>query len=100
MRKTIEIRKIVELVNRRNKLSTCNPSVSNPSVRRGWNSLLEEILHQSGCYEGFNYYSKKDLGEVIRPGIRLGEDGLVHPDIKERFRDTDDTRRFYYPPKD
>lgn len=94
-KKTIQITDIVKIVNRRNQLSTCAPS-----VRHGWNSLLEEILHQSGCYEGFNYYSKKNLGEEIRPGIRLGEDGLVHPNIAERFRDTDDSRRFYYPPKD
>ena len=89
-RKTLKIRTIIELVNLRNRESTYDPE-----MRQGWNSLLEAILHDADAYAGFGYYSSEELPEGIRPGIRY--EGK-HPaeDYAERFRDCDDTRRYYY----
>lgn len=82
MRKTTDLAKMIETVNRRNKHSMCSPD-----VRRGWNSLLAEMLHDAGVYEGFGYYEAKDLGDV-EPGIAKDKNGNnVFPD---------DTRIFYF----
>lgn len=94
-RKTVNVKALVEEVNRRNRHSTCAPD-----VRQGWNSLLETVLHLTNNYDGYGYYIDEDLGESIIPGVRYetNESGVRVPckDYKERFRDTDDTRRFYY----
>jgi len=78
-RKTFDIQKLKDIVNKRNALSTCEPK-----VREGWNSLLEEVLHQNGTYNGFCYLTEVPSG--CKPGI----------DYANRFKDTDDTRRKYF----
>jgi len=87
---------MIELVNRRNLESTCSPD-----VRQGWNSLLEDMLHATGNYSGFGYYSNDDLPSTVQPGVRVETTDMgrgVADDMNERFRDCDDTRRFYYVP--
>lgn len=64
-RKTIDVQMLKDIVNRRNKNSTCAPD-----IREGWNSLLEEALNKTGNYKGFRY---------------------TEPDIWK----SDDTRRIY-----
>jgi len=94
-RKTVNVRNLIEKVNHKNKVSTCDPL-----VRQGWNSLLEDILHQTDNYNGFNYYYESDLAPNTTPGIRTEIDkyGVVTPckDYEKRFKDTDDTRIFFY----
>ena len=91
----MKTKKIIEIVNLRNKKSTCCPE-----VRQGWNSLLEEILHANGDYKGFGYYTNFDLPVALNPGIRYVADksGLRSPcdNRQERFKNCDDTRRHYY----
>jgi len=94
-RKNIGIARLVEIVNKRNVESHCSRE-----VRMGWNSLLEVVLHETGNYHGFGYLSNRDLPGQVTPGIRYekGPDGFYHPcdDYTERFRDTDDSRIFFY----
>lgn len=83
-RKTVNVKDLVERVNQRNQLSSCDPR-----VREGWNSLLEEVLHGSGNYQGFGYYESHQLGKDVPPGVIRGKDG-------EKNTFPDETRRFYY----
>ena len=83
MRKTIRLCKLIDQVNRRNRLSTCSPD-----TRRGWNSLLELCLHDSDAYNGFNYLTAAEIPPGQKPGII--------PDYefgKHEF--PDETRRMY-----
>lgn len=90
-RRTFNIDKIIEIVNRRNLLSTCDPK-----VREGWNSLLGEILHQANRYNGYHYYSDKTLSQELIPGVRTDDNGIPLEDYEERFENTDETRRRYF----
>jgi hypothetical protein len=83
-KKTTTIAFIKDVVNRRNRQSTCDPK-----VREGWNSLLEEILHANNAYEGFNYLTADKVPDGCEPGIIPSYD-----DGKHEF--PDETRRFYY----
>jgi hypothetical protein len=93
--KRIAILNMIENVNRKNRESTCSAD-----VRQGWNALLEDMLHATGNYSGFGYYSNDELPASMAPGVRYetNDDGVRLPaaDMNERFRDCDDTRRFYY----
>ena len=82
-RKTIDVEQLKLEVNRRNKHSTCDED-----VRRGWNSLLELVLHATGNYRGFNMYTHSDVPAGKLAGIVRHEDG--------RVEFPDDSRRFYY----
>lgn len=62
-----------EIVNRRNRLSTCPAD-----IRFGWNDVLEEVLLQKGQYFGFRY--------LCRDEVPRGEASGRH----------DFTRRHYY----
>lgn len=86
-RKTLEIRALVETVNRRNRESTCTED-----VRRGWNSLLETVLHGAGVYAGFGYLGAADVPEGEKPGIIWH--GEPAETTKREF--PDETRREYY----
>jgi hypothetical protein len=94
-RKTVKVKDLVEQINRKNKTSTCDRR-----VRQGWNALLEDILHTTGNYQGFNYYSDVDLADGLTPGVRteINKSGVLAPcaDYGERFRGTDDSRIFFY----
>ena len=94
-RTTADIVDLIEEVNRRNRLSTCDAK-----IREGWNSLLEHVLQKADMYAGFGHINEtqmKQNGHNINknlpaqlPGVIMNyEDGSKNP-----F--PDDTRRFYY----
>jgi hypothetical protein len=85
-RKTIHVRAIVDMVNSFNAQSTCAPE-----VRRGWNHLVSDILHDTGNYNGFNYLTEAMMEVEAPPGV-------IHtPGGKPVF--PDESRRFYFPPR-
>lgn len=88
-RKTFDVAELLYIVNRRNRYSTCDAG-----QRDGWNSLLEDVLHKTGNYEGFNYLHSHEVFAGQRPGIRGPV--TVEQSMEERFRDCDDSRRIYY----
>lgn len=95
-RKTVKVEDLVKLVNARNKKSTCSPD-----IRQGWNSMLEDVLHSTGNYQGYGYYTVEDLPEGQAPGVRYDYDENGHPiqpckDYAERFRNCDASRRYYF----
>lgn len=83
-RKTVDVEFLVQTVNELNRKSTCSAD-----QREGWNALLELILHKTGQYKGFGYYTSKDVPPLQLPGIIR-----VPDDAKHKFPDK--TRRFYY----
>ena len=91
-KKTISIKRIVEIVNERNEKSTCGKG-----EREGWNSLLETILLETDNYEGFTFLTDSQVPSTEKPGIR-GENrpDLTASDIADRFEDTDHTRLVYH----
>ncbi len=83
-RKTVQISELIDFVNERNQVSTCEPS-----VRDGWNAMLERVLMDADVYAGFNYYGEADVPAGQSPGIVRDSTGSA-----ERF--PDESRRFYY----
>lgn len=81
-RKTVDVRALVEKVNHRNKHSTCSRA-----VRDGWNTFIEDILMETGNYNGFGYYLTSEVPEGCLPGMVNGESEKTFPD---------DSRRYYY----
>lgn len=81
-RKTIEVKKILEMVNHRNRHSTCSPE-----IREGWNSLMEEILQANGVYSGFGYLGQEQVPSGQLPGMVKEDNGFIFPD---------ESRRTYY----
>jgi hypothetical protein len=81
-RKTFKLRRLVEMVNRRNRNYTCSPD-----MREGWNSLLEEVLLNNDNYAGFCYLTAKEVPEGQLPGVERNGYDTQFPD---------DTRRIYY----
>jgi len=81
MHKTIKIAALVAKVNDLNQHSICPPE-----VRRGWNSLLEDVLHGADAYVGFGYLSVTEVPRYQTPGI-TGE--------APNFQFPDETRRRY-----
>jgi len=63
-RKNIAIRDLIDLVNRKNRISFCSPE-----TRAGWNSLLDEVLHNANVYRGFRYLSADEVPAGHLPGI-------------------------------
>ena len=82
-RKTVTIEFIKDLVNRRNRQSTCTEE-----VRDGWNSVLSEILMAANVYNGFRYLGAKEVPPGQEPGMVPHEDGT------KTF--PDGSRRHYY----
>lgn len=92
MKKTFNIRKFIEQVNERNKVSTCEPD-----IRQGWNFVAEHILHEAGVYSGYRYLTSRDVPEGFRPGINMDPaTNMPHEDHKARFEGTDETRINFY----
>ena len=79
-RKTCPVVDIAKLVNEQNRCSTCSPL-----IREGWNTLLEEILHDTGNYRGYGYLRSKDVPKGELPGIDGEEGNFTHPDETRRF---------------
>ena len=87
-RKTIHLRELLEWVNQRNATSTCLPS-----VREGWNSLVNSMLMQADAYIGFQFLTAEDLADNAKglpPGIIWNADGT------DRHTFPDETRIRYY----
>lgn len=81
MRKTIKVERLIEMVNKRNKLSTCSAD-----MRHGWNSLLESILFECKRYRGFGYYSSENMVTGEKPGVdRSNPLSLEFPDPSRIF---------------
>lgn len=76
-RKTFNVADLKARINRRLELSTCAPE-----VRRGMASVLEEILHDSGNYKGFQLLESAN-GRYEQQGN------------ERRYVADDDTRRYY-----
>ena len=84
--KTIKVADLIAIVNRRNRSSTCSPL-----VRMGWNSLLEEVLVETGNYAGFLLLSPDEVPEDEKPGI------VIVPNVEEDTEVSypDESRRKY-----
>ena len=63
-RKTIEVDRLVDMVNQRNRQSICSQE-----TRDGWNSFLESVLMETGNYKGFMYLDKHHVPAGEDPGI-------------------------------
>lgn len=83
-RKTFSVKELIGTVNHRNRVSTCSED-----TRRGWNSILADILHKTGNYQGFGYLEQHEVPEGQKPGIIKGEGDQPH-----QF--PDESRVFYY----
>ena len=85
-RKTIDVATLVNMVNTRLAFEGYSKQRDGESpeqtFRRGVASLLEQVLHATGNYNGFQYVHAG--GEQVYPFVK-GE--------------TDESRRRYYPPK-
>lgn len=93
-RKTFAVADLKKKVNLRNQNSTCSAA-----ERMAWNSILEDILMETGNYQGFKYYTRSDLelteAADCLPGIvwKTLPNGDFTPD---REAETDESRRYYY----
>ena len=85
-RKNIAIRDLIDLVNRKNRISFCSPE-----TRAGWNSLLDEVLHKADVYRGFRYLSAHEVPAGHLPGM---EEVSADPQARPVF--PDDSRRQYH----
>lgn len=88
MRRTFEVKEIVNTANEVLKLST-----HGPDYRHGVIDMVEHILHATGTYNGFCYLLQKDVPAGHMPGqsfIRNERDQL-----EASFENTDSTRRHY-----
>ena len=70
MRKTFDIRALVEKVNEKNRTSTCSRD-----TRDGWNSLLSSILMDADVYAGYNFLGPEDVPAGQLAGIRFATVG-------------------------
>lgn len=66
----------------------------NPDVRQELIYVLEDILHRTGNYRGFQYLGQDEVPADHKPGINW-EPGLFE-DPELRFAHTDPTRVKYY----
>lgn len=81
-KKKVDVDQIKKFVNNANRKSTVSSD-----WREGMNMVLEEILHNAGCYRGFFYLTPSEVPEGQKPGVIGGNDGPVFPD---------ETRRVYF----
>ena len=105
-RKTVNVQDMVIKANR--MLSESKADMSD--YRRGVATMIEEILHSTGNYQGFQYLSENDVVSGL-PGVRhhAGDRYIVGVErgaattneysagyIDTWFVDTDETRRSYF----
>lgn len=83
-RKTFNVEDFKKKINERNRHSTCSAE-----VRRGWNSVLSDVLMDTGNYKGFNYLNADQVPPGHKPGIIPNYETGKH-----EF--PDDSRVFYY----
>ena len=88
-RKTFEVSKMVDMANQ-----MLASGVQSQESRWGTITMIEQILHSSGNYNGFRYLGATEVPNGELPGVRYGDDGMIL-EYPERFENTDDTRRQY-----
>ena len=79
MRKTIKVRDLIEMVNARNRCSTCSEA-----ARSGWNSFLEEVLAKTDSYAGFALLKDGEVPRNQKPGITGTSPDCTFPDDSRR----------------
>tara|TARA_Y100000310_G_scaffold343680_1_gene452441 strand:- start:673 stop:990 length:318 start_codon:yes stop_codon:yes gene_type:complete len=82
-RKTASVAKVLAIVNRRLRVSTCSSD-----TRQGMISVLETILCAANVYEGFRYLTEE---EMDANGMAFAD-----PGISKSGRISDDSRRQYH----
>ena len=60
-KKTIRVLDLIEDVNYRNRVSTCDSK-----VREGWNSFVEGFLARCDAYAGFTFFDEHGDGDHTR----------------------------------
>lgn len=94
MRKTVNVEDLKNTVN--NILANMyGDSEGDARYRKGMMTILEDILHSTGNYRGFQYLGIHQVPKNQKPGINMGPDGHVPNDYGLRFADTDETRVVY-----
>ena len=88
-RKTIEVRRVVDICNL--YLRTSNPDMA--FERKAVMNVCESILFETVNYKGFRYLLKDECEG--NPGINY-EGEVPHPDYVLRFSNCDETRVEYY----
>lgn len=95
-RKTIKVDRVKELVN----AYLQNSWDKNRDLRLGNAVVLEQILHETGNYNGFGYLTaqdmaKSELGNSV--GINTTPENPAETlSYEDKFAGTDDTRRYYF----
>lgn len=98
MRKTMQVKELIDKVNKINQVSTIIPA----EARKGINYFLESVLHDCGVYAGFGYLSRKEVPQGEQPGVVwTNEDKTVWSDNHDPVSAPnptfpDETRRCYY----
>jgi hypothetical protein len=93
MRKTFDVDEYRTMINHSLAVSGCSAD-----MRKGMIVMLEEILHQTGNYKGFQYLMQGQVAAGERPGIFVNYTGLIESTpVDERFDPalTDSTRVRY-----
>ena len=93
MKKTFNIDAYRTMVNETLANSTCSSD-----MRKGMITMLEEILHRTGNYKGFQYLMRGQVVAGEKPGINVNFTGLIESTpYNERFDPalTDSTRVNY-----
>jgi len=83
-KKTFKVAKLLNMVNNMNQ-----SEYGDASMRMGVNTVLENVLMDTGNYHGFLYLTSRDVPEGAKPGIIFGEDGSDN-------QYPDESRRCYY----
>ena len=92
-RKTLNVKALVAYGNQ-----MLRDSVTDQGHRRGIQTMVEQVLMESGNYKGFRYLKQDEVPEGHVPGIYMDVDGKMLPDT-ERFEGTDRTRVEYAVPQ-
>lgn len=89
-RKTFNVSDLVDTVNQMLRDSKADAT----ERRQGAMNVLEQVLHNTGNYQGFRYLLADEIAEG-QPGVNY-VDGKPHPDPEQRFVNTDRTRVMYF----
>ena len=92
-RKTLNVKALVAYGNQ-----MLRDSVTDQGHRRGIQTMVEQVLMESGNYKGFRHLTKDEVPQGHVPGIYMDVDGKMLPDT-ERFEGTDRTRVEYAVPQ-
>ena len=92
-RKTLNVKALVAYGNQ-----MLRDSVTDKGHRRGIQTMVEQVLMESGNYKGFRHLTKDEVPQGHVPGIYMDVDGKMLPDT-ERFEGTDRTRVEYAVPQ-